>query len=120
MKSVTVLLLTAVFALSSGAAMAQMKEDNGAPFGQRELSKSVRLYPNPAIEFVNIKFEEPVAKRTQVTLHNILGSAMESEQEVIDEYEIRVRIKDLPTGYYLLALKDQLSDQRGTFKFLKR
>jgi len=110
------------FCLWVGVANAQSREEFAQVSNteQREFSKSVQVFPNPAIEYLNVKFEEPVARRTNLILYNIIGSAMEAEKEVVDDYEVRLRVKDLPTGYYLLALKDEQSNQRGTFKFLKR
>ena len=45
---------------------------------------------------------------------------MDVEKEVIDQHEIRLRVKDLPSGYYFLALKDDDTSLRSSFKFLKR
>ena len=81
--------------------------------------KMVKLFPNPATDFLSIKFETPQARTVKLTLHNIIGNSLEVESEIIDDFEIRLRVKDLPSGYYLLAMKDD-SNQRSAFKFLKR
>ena len=80
--------------------------------------KTVKIFPNPATEYLSIKFETPIAKSVKVTLHNIIGNSLDVESEIIDEYELRLKVKDLPTGYYLLALKDE-GNARGSMKFLK-
>ncbi len=80
--------------------------------------KSVKIFPNPATDFLSIKFETPIAKTIKVTLHNIIGNLLEVESEIVDEFEIRLKVKDLPTGYYLLALKDE-GNSRSSIKFLK-
>jgi hypothetical protein len=82
--------------------------------------KSVQIYPNPATEFVVVKLELPVAKRLTLDLYNIIGSTLEIEAEVIDDFEIRVKTKDLPVGYYMIALREGNSATKATFKFLKR
>lgn len=123
MKTVKVLFLSLSLVVLAVAAQAQSGEPFDKVDGQLrpEFSKtSVQLFPNPAIEYLTVKFEEPVAKKTKLALHNILGSGVEIEQEVIDDFEVRLRVKDLPTGYYLLSLKEENTHQRGTFKFLKR
>ncbi|MBS1977925.1 MAG: T9SS type A sorting domain-containing protein [Bacteroidetes bacterium] len=84
----------------------------------QEPLKQVKLYPNPAIDYVSVRFETPVAKTVKLTLHSIIGNAMEVESEVIDDYEVRLKVRDLPSGYYLLALKD--NESRASYKFLKR
>jgi hypothetical protein len=60
------------------------------------------------------------SSQAKLSLHNILGSEITIESEMIDEHELRVRVKDLPTGYYLLAVRDEATQFRGTYKFLKR
>ena len=85
-----------------------------------DVVKSVKLYPNPAIEFLNVKFETPSARTIKLTLHNIIGNPLEMESEIIDDNEVRLKVKDLPSGYYLLAVKDESSGFKGVYKFLKR
>lgn len=82
--------------------------------------KSVQIFPNPSTDFVHVKFETPYAKKVKLSVHNILGNIMEIEQELMDEHEIRIKVKDLPTGYYLVSIKDERGTTGSTFKFLKR
>lgn len=81
--------------------------------------KAARIYPNPAIEYVSVKFEAPMAKEVRLELHSIIGNSLEVESEIIDDYEVRVKVKDLPAGYYLLDVKGP-GASHGAFKFLKR
>jgi hypothetical protein len=85
-----------------------------------DLSKSISIYPNPAIDFLNVKLAELNARQAKVTLYNILGNEVQAEIEVIDDHEVRVRVKELSSGYYLLAVRDEKTQFRGTYKFLKR
>ncbi len=110
----TYVLLTAI------ATLGQVKDE---PFNfQRNPDpiKSVSIFPNPAIEFVSVKFEAPVARQVRLTVHNVIGNTMELESEVVDEHEIKIRIKDLATGYYLISVKDERLNLSNTYKFLKR
>lgn len=84
-----------------------------------ETAKLVKIFPNPAVEYLNVKFETPKARTIKLTLHNIIGNPIEVESELVDEYEIRLRVKDLPTGVYVLAVKEDGAPQ-NSFKFLKR
>jgi Secretion system C-terminal sorting domain len=101
------------------ASMGQVKDES---FFQRtpDPIKSVEIFPNPATEFINVKFEAPIAKKIRLSVHNVIGNTMELESEVIDEHEIRIRVKDLATGYYLLSVKDERLNLSSTYKFLKR
>jgi hypothetical protein len=82
--------------------------------------KSVQIYPNPATDYLTIKFESPVAKSSKLAFHSIIGSSIEVEQEAIDDFEIRVKVKDLPLGYYIIAIHDPQNNSRAIYKFLKK
>src|SRR5689334_22451624 len=82
--------------------------------------KSVQIYPNPATDYLTIKFESPVAKSSKLAFHSIIGSSIELEQEAIDDFEIRVKVKDLPVGYYIIAVHDPQNNSRAIHKFLKK
>ncbi len=84
-----------------------------------ERIKSVKLFPNPATDYLSIKFETPQAKVVKVTLHNIIGNLLDVDSEIVDDYEILLKVKDLPEGVYLLSIKDE-GNAQGSFKFLKR
>jgi len=83
-------------------------------------NKSIHIYPNPAVDFVHVRIDEIPARQVTLAVHNIIGNEMKVEAEIINEHEIRIRVKELDAGYYLLALKDEEDHFRGTYKFLKR
>jgi len=85
-----------------------------------DISRNITLFPNPTTDYVHVRLGMLSSNQAKLTLHNILGSEIVVETEVIDDHEIRVRVKDLPTGYYLMALRDEATQFRGTYKFLKR
>jgi hypothetical protein len=80
----------------------------------------VHLFPNPATEDIFIELDHFPAENVVVTVHTIIGNELQVEKEVVEDNLIRVRVKDLASGYYLLAIKDEESKFRGTYKFLKR
>ncbi len=120
MKNVRILFFIFALTVIGTSAYAQKDEFNTAGSYQFDTNKSVSIFPNPAVEYLNVKFESPIAKRTKLTVHNVIGNAVEVETETIDDFEIRLKVKDLPVGYYLLALRDEESNSRSTIKFLKR
>jgi hypothetical protein len=117
-------LLVVMVALVShrGLAQSQPEETNATAFNtERDLTKSVHIYPNPATEFVYVKVEEIPASKIKVSLTNIIGNNVEAESEIMSEHEIRVKVKDLASGYYLLTVKEEGNNRfRSTFKVLKR
>lgn len=100
---------------------AQSQPESESPVAQEvNLIKSVHLFPNPATEFVDVKLDQLPASSISLTVHNIIGNELDVETEILEEDLIRVKVKDLASGYYLLAIKDEESNFRGTYKFLKR
>ncbi len=102
--------------------IAQEREQNNPPVQSEHIDiiKSVRIFPNPAVEFVPVRIDQFKAEDIRLSLHNIIGNEVSTETEIVDEHEIRVRVKDLASGYYLLAMKDKDSKFTSTFKFVKK
>lgn len=117
MKHVRTLFL-AFLSLLCVSATAQTREEG--TYGQTDPFKIAKLYPNPAVEYITVSFEEPIAKEAKLTVHNIIGNALDLEIENIDDHELRIKVKDLPTGYYIVAIRDERTNSRSTLKFLKR
>lgn len=116
-RFVLVVLLASAVQLSR----AQSQPENPIPATPEvNLTKSVSLYPNPATEDLYVELAQFLAHDVKLTLHSIIGNELQVETEILDEHKIRVKVKDLVSGYYLLAVKDEESDFRGTYKFLKR
>lgn len=120
MKIVKTLFFIFAFAVLSRSVHAQQKDEVTAYGGRQLDARSVSVFPNPAVEYLNVKFEEPIAKKTRLTVHNVIGNIVDVEIETVDEFEVRLKVKDLPVGYYLLAVRDEESNSRSTIKFLKR
>jgi hypothetical protein len=110
--------LLALLILIGSQAIAQTHEEIAARIN--DPTKSVQVYPNPATDYVNLKFESPIAKNIKLEFHTIIGTTLELEHEVVDEYEIKVKVKDLSTGYYIIGVHDAQSGSRAIHKFLKR
>jgi Secretion system C-terminal sorting domain len=108
--------IASVLLFSMVRSFAQVKDSS---FGTTDPVKSVQVYPNPASEFLNIKFEAPVAKKSIFKIHNIIGNEILVDTEVIDDYEVRLKVKDLHEGYYIIALQNTQSGVKSTLKFLK-
>ena len=110
-----VLVLIFCFALT---AKAQSGFDSG--LSAQDPQAKIQLYPNPASEFLSVKLEGIKVGNLKVAVHNIIGNEMPAEVDFVGEDELRLRVKDFNTGYYLLALYDEATNFRGTYKFLKR
>lgn len=85
-----------------------------------QLDRLVQLFPNPATEYLSVKLPTPNAASAKLAMHSVIGNVLNLDREVVDDYEVRIRVKDLPSGYYFLSIKDEESGLRATYKFLKR
>lgn len=117
MKAARTYILTLLLMVAASAAWGQSTEPAAA--ASVDVLKSAHVFPNPASDFVHLKFEQPIAREVNLELHSIIGNSLEVDAEVVDDFEVRVRVKDLPSGYYLLDVKKP-GVARTAFKFLKR
>jgi len=121
MRSVTIIGLVFALMFSALQGNAQVREEfAGVP---PAISKSIHIYPNPTNEssdYVNVRVAPFKAQNIKLSMHNIIGNEVTTEVEIVDEHELRIRVKDLSSGYYLLTIKDQETNFRGTYKILKR
>jgi hypothetical protein len=113
------LVFTWILVVSAQASFSQ-GIDTEQPFGVRNEKFTVKLFPNPATEYLNVEIKNGLPGETHFTLYNIIGNPVKLELEKIDDKEYRINVKDIPPGYYLLALKDEEGKFNQTYKFLKR
>ncbi|HEY9048729.1 MAG TPA: T9SS type A sorting domain-containing protein [Ohtaekwangia sp.] len=109
-----------IAAAATGTVLAQEREQSSVQAEHVDIAKTVQIFPNPAVEFVHVRIEQFKAQDIRLSLHNIIGNEMSMETEIVDEHELRVRVKDLASGYYLLAMRDKDSKFSSTFKFVKK
>jgi hypothetical protein len=115
-------ILILMMAFAAGVSFAQSQAEISMNAERESTSLPVHIFPNPAVnvDYVHVKIEDLTADKVVLAVHNILGNEMSVEKEIVNDHELRVYIKDLATGYYFLAIKDDESKYRRTFKFLKR
>lgn len=121
MRTVKTIFLAVFGLLCSQVALAQTHEEAAPAFVDKtDPAKYVQLFPNPATDYVNVKFEQPRAKKIKLSMSTIIGNSLDLEVEAVDDYELRIKVRDLPSGYYLLAIHDEDARVKNTYKFLKR
>ncbi len=91
-------------------------------FSNESLSakNEVRLFPNPTIDYLEVKINNATIEHANFTVHNIIGNVIRVEVEEMADNQYRLRVEDLAPGYYLLAIKDDNNVFKETYKFLKR
>ena len=102
-------------------AFAQSSRDFSS-FGNELLDQknTVEIYPNPSVDFLNVKIENSNLEKTELVVHSIIGSRFKVEIEKTEDAQYKIDVRDLPPGYYLLSIKDPVTEFSKTFKFLKR
>jgi hypothetical protein len=114
------LLVFVLYTIAMGS-YAQSGQDFPA-FGDELLvqKNKIEIYPNPSVDFLNVRIENSELKNTALVIHGIIGNKFEIKAEDLGNNEFRLDVRDLPAGYYLLSIKDASSNFSKTFKFLKR
>jgi hypothetical protein len=76
-------------------------------YDEIELDKSVNVYPNPAIETLNVKLEG-FAEDVELNLYNSMGQVVLSEKVKASSgaYHGSLSISELNTGIYILKITD--------------
>src|SRR5687767_4636918 len=98
--------LVLLVAITAQVSYAQTQPENSISH-EREQSESVTIFPNPAIDYLQVKVHSVPVSQVKLDVRNILGNEMSIETEVLDEQTVRVKVKDFATGYYLLAVKHE-------------
>ena len=78
----------------------------------------IRLYPNPANDRVQIVIENSTLESPAITIHSIIGNKMNVTIESVETNKYRADISALPSGYYLIVIKEK--DFNKAYKFLKQ
>ncbi|MEP2771556.1 MAG: T9SS type A sorting domain-containing protein [Fulvivirga sp.] len=121
MKAFKIIILSTVLALVATPIFAQGVGELDRFSNELLDSKNeVKLFPNPSVEYLNVTIANSDLENVTFTVHNIIGNVVEVEVEEVGENDFKVNVKDLPTGYYLLAIKDEKKHFRETYKFLKK
>lgn len=117
LKILLIVLLTA-FAIGDG--FAQSGELNRFPNQELERANAIQLFPNPTVEYLNVRILNSTLKAPEVVIHNIIGSEIEVEVNEVKSGEFSIKVKDLRPGYYLVAIRDEKGTFSETYKFVKR
>ena len=71
----------------------------------------VTVYPNPASDNLNIRFDEPLEGEVTVQLINAQGKLVKTDVMEVTVIEKQINLQDLPAGAYFLKLtKDKLTN----------
>lgn len=105
------------------AGFAQNNGDNQPTFAEKELKEvktTVDLYPNPVTDYLHIKIESEDLEKAEFEIYNIIGNSIKIDVEQVNNYEFKIPVRTLASGYYLLTISDKKSKYNQAFKFQKK
>lgn len=117
LKSALVLLL---FVSASSISWGQSSPELQMNYSNFEKINKVEIYPNPTVDFINVEIKNSTLKDPKIEIFNIIGNAVEVEIEKTSNNNYQVNVKNLPSGYYLVTIKDDGALIKDMYKFLKR
>jgi len=87
---------------------------------EKEITNSFDVYPNPAFEYINIKFsDDSTIDRESVSIHSLIGNKVNTTIENSEENIITISLRELNSGYYFLSVTNKSNNRRELVKFLK-
>lgn len=95
-------------------------ENNNLTQRSLDLEQIVEIYPNPAIDFLNIDIKGEDLVQIEFEVYDIIGNSLKVSPEKLSNNKYRVPVGDLHSGYYMLIITDPYSRYRRIFKFGKR
>jgi len=82
--------------------------------------RSIELYPNPASEYINLKFNANFRfDDYELSIHSLIGNQMNFNKEILSDNEVRIFLDEFNNGYYFLILDNTIIDKRKIIKFSK-
>lgn len=121
MKNFKYVLIFILFVFVGLTSYAQ--NDNEYPsFSSNDLKmeNQIQIYPNPSIDFFKVTIEKSNLVDPIIVVHTIIGTKLNVDSQETGLNEFTVDVKNLPAGYYLIAIKDETTGFSETYKFLKR
>ena len=85
-----------------------------------KVENNIQIYPNPSVDFLKVTIEQSNLVDPKIVIHTIIGTKLNVDSQEIGFNEFSVDVKNLPAGYYLIAIKDETTGFSETYKFLKR
>ncbi len=121
MKLLRLSVILLSFLLAGQVTYAQSKGELDR-FGASSMEKKnqVSLFPNPTVDFLQVKIENSKLTDAKITLYNVIGNPVEVNIREDDDNTFVIDVADLPAGYYFLAIRDEKTFFRETYKFVKR
>ena len=84
---------------------------------EHEMQNKISIYPNPALEILNIQTAEPLTEDTQINVFDVAGKKVLSTHAKATDLN-QLNVSSLNSGVYILQLSSSTVNQ--SFKFIKK
>ena len=86
------------------------------------LSKSINLkvFPNPAVDFINILIEDIDVNTVKIELYNMEGKLISNEQWENTGSPYQLQLSNFSSSQYILRVIDEKNGKINSFKIIKR
>lgn len=85
-----------------------------------ETRNEVRLFPNPATEYLVVEIKDPQLDEVSFELNNIIGDQYALRADKLGGNRYKIFVNDLPSGYYFLTIKDSDTPYKRAYRFVKK
>lgn len=85
-----------------------------------DLSNQIEVYPNPSVDYIVVNIKNSTLRDTSFELHSIIGNTIDVKAESIGGDKYRINVKNFNSGYYFVVVKDDFSQFKEAYKFLKK
>jgi type IX secretion system substrate protein len=75
------------------------------------------VYPNPAVDFINLKLNHAIDESLTITITNMQGQLV--KQEIMQQQTMKIDFSNLVAGTYLVIVKNAKGDLNNTYKVVK-
>ncbi len=87
---------------------------------EKDRNKIYELYPNPAIDHINIKFKDiNFINNQSISVFSLIGNPLNIETEMLEDNVIQISLREVNAGIYFLSIKNIITNEREIIKFLK-
>ena len=85
-----------------------------------EPNSDVKLFPNPATDYLTVELKDKNMTSVEFELNNIIGNVFSLRSEKVEGNIYKFYIKDLSPGYYFLTVKDKDTGYKRAYRFVKK
>lgn len=82
-----------------------------------QLKNVVKIFPNPAVDYLNIEISNSDLVKVEFEVFDIIGNRIKVDPERIAKDKFRIPVSELHVGYYMLIIKDPYSRHKEAFRF---